>query len=67
MEDLLIKGTCIVIENFNIDVSTKLFYANKLKSSMLSLGMKQYINQPTRRTNNSETIIDLVFAKYGYE
>lgn len=62
VEDLFIKGTCIVIGDFNIDVSIESFYANKLKSSMLSLGMKQYINQPTRRTNNSETIIDLVFA-----
>lgn len=62
VEELTIKGTCVVIGDFNIDLSTDLFYANKLKSSMLSLGMKQYVNQATRRTNSSKTIIDLVFA-----
>lgn len=29
---------------------------------MASLGMKQYVNEPTRVTNNSQTIINLCFA-----
>lgn len=29
---------------------------------MQSLGMKQYVDKPTRVTNNSKTIIDLIFA-----
>jgi len=29
---------------------------------MLSLGMKQYVNEPTRITKNSQTIINLIFA-----
>jgi len=29
---------------------------------MLSLGMKQYVNKPTRITKDSQTIIDLIFA-----
>jgi len=29
---------------------------------MLSLDMKRYINEPTRITKDSQTIIDLIFA-----
>jgi len=34
----------------------------KFQTTMLSLGMKQYVNKPTRITKGSQTIIDLIFA-----
>lgn len=47
--------------DFNLDLMIDTFYANKLKMEMTYLGMKQYVNQPTRITH-SKTIIDLVFS-----
>ncbi|XP_011636472.1 uncharacterized protein LOC105426752, partial [Pogonomyrmex barbatus] len=62
VEELVIKGECMVIGDFNIDLMTDSFYAKKLQTAMLSLGMKQYVNEPTRITKDSQTIIDLIFA-----
>ena len=39
-----------------------MFYKKQLITGMLGLGMKQYVNEPTKITQNSRTIIDLVFA-----
>jgi len=61
--DLLVaRGQCIMLGDFNIDLMTDMFYAKKLISEMLCLGMKQYVDKPTRITKNSQTLIDLVFA-----
>src|SRR5436190_4025821 len=62
VEELIIKGECMIIGNFNIDLMTDSFYTKKLQTIMLSLGMKQYVNEPTRITKDSRTIIDLIFA-----
>ncbi|XP_025269746.1 uncharacterized protein LOC112639559 [Camponotus floridanus] len=62
VEELVVKGECIVIGDFNIDLRMDSFYAKKLQATMLSLGMKQYVNEPTRITKDSQTIIDLIFA-----
>lgn len=62
IERLIIKGKCIVLRDFNINFMTKSFYAEKLRISMNELGMKQYVNGPTRITKDSQTMIDLVFA-----
>jgi len=43
------------------------FYTRKLQTALLSLGMKQYVNGPTRITKGSQTIIDLVFANNKIE
>jgi len=62
VEELIIKGECMVIGDFNLDLMMDSFYAKKLQTTMLSLGMKQYVNEPTRITKDSQTIIDLIFA-----
>ncbi|XP_025263168.1 uncharacterized protein LOC112637508 [Camponotus floridanus] len=62
VEELVVKGECIVIGDFNIDLRMDSFYAKKLQATMLSLGMKQYVNEPTRITKDTQTIIDLIFA-----
>jgi len=64
VEELIIKRECIVIGDFNIDLMTDSFYTKKVQTTMLSLGMKQYVNEPTRITKDSRTIIDLIFANY---
>ncbi|XP_039311711.1 uncharacterized protein LOC120359162 [Solenopsis invicta] len=62
VEELIIKGEYMVIGDFNIDLMADTFYAKKLQETMLSLGMKQYVNEPTRVTKDSQTIIDLIFS-----
>ncbi|XP_036144770.1 uncharacterized protein LOC118646290 [Monomorium pharaonis] len=62
IEELTIKEKCIILGDFNIDCMTDSYYTNKLLTTMQSLGMKQYVDKPTRVTENSKTIIDLVFA-----
>lgn len=59
---LAAKGQCIILGDFNIDLMTEMFYAKKIISEMLCMGMKQYVDKPTRITKNSQTLIDLVFA-----
>lgn len=62
VETLLVKGECMVVGDFNIDIVEDTFYAMKLKTTMQGLGMKQYVNSPTRTTKYSQTTIDLIFA-----
>ncbi|KMQ86032.1 hypothetical protein RF55_15103 [Lasius niger] len=62
IEEMVIKEECIVLGDFNVDLSLDTFYSNRLRNNMLCLGMKQYVNQPTRVTIDSSTLIDLVFA-----
>jgi len=54
------KGQCVLIGDFNIDLMKDSFYAKKLMIEISFLGMKQY--KPTRVTKDSKTLIDLVFA-----
>lgn len=46
------KEACIVIGDFNIDLSLDAFYSNKLRNTMLCLGLKQYVCEPTRVTGD---------------
>lgn len=62
VEELTVKEECIILGDFNIDCLTDSYYTNKLLTTMQGLGMKQYVDKPTRVTKNSKTIIDLVFA-----
>lgn len=61
---LIVKGQCIMIGDFNIDLMTDSFYAKKIGMEMANLGMMQYVNKPTRVTKDSKTLIDLVFANH---
>lgn len=61
-DELTIKGECLIIGDFNIDVMTETFYKKQLLTGMINFGMKQCIDKPTRVTRDSRTIIDLVFA-----
>lgn len=56
VEQLVIKGECIVIGDLNIDLMLDTFYARKLRTTMLSLGIKQFVDGPTRITKNSRTL-----------
>ena len=40
-EALTIKGDCLIIGDFNIDVTVDRFYKKKLLTGMLSSGMKK--------------------------
>lgn len=56
----------VVMGDFNIDMSeqhsNKLIYSSKLKQMMDSFGFQQLVSFPTRITERSQTIIDLVFS-----
>lgn len=58
MEELTRKGKCIIIGDFNIDMLVETFYSKKLKRTLIEMGMKQYIKDPTRVTAISRTLID---------
>lgn len=62
VEELTIKEECMIVGDFNRDCMTDSFYANKLLTTMQSLDMKQYVDKPMKITNNSKTIINLIFA-----
>ncbi|KYN14785.1 hypothetical protein ALC57_12993 [Trachymyrmex cornetzi] len=65
VEELTIKGECMVIGNFNIDLKTNSFYAKKLQTTMLSLGIKQYVNEPTRYEIRKKIIYLFFFNMAG--
>jgi hypothetical protein len=67
VEELIVKGECIIVGDFNIDFVLDSFYTRKLQTTMLSVGMNQYVNEPTRITKDSQTIIDLIFANKKLE
>lgn len=67
VEDFILKRECILIGDFNIDCMTDSFYTKKLLTIMNSMGMKQYVNEPTRITKESRSIIDLVFSNKKIE
>jgi len=53
VEELIKKGECMIIGNFNIDFMMDSFYAKKLQTTMVSLVIKQYVNEPMRITKDS--------------
>jgi len=55
---LVMKGQCVLIGDFNIDLMKDSFYAKKLTIKMSFLGIKQYIDKSTRVTKDSKTLID---------
>ncbi|RLU21737.1 hypothetical protein DMN91_006113 [Ooceraea biroi] len=61
-ERLVLKGDCIIVGDFNINILEDSFYTKKIHTIMSGLGMKQYVDKPTRVTKDSQTIIDLIFA-----
>lgn len=61
-EELTIKENCMILGDFNIDMKTDTYYKKKLLTGMASLGMKQYVEEPTRITKDSRSTIDLLFA-----
>lgn len=62
MDILLLKDKCLLIGDVNINLMADSYYTKKLKTEMIGLGMKQYVDKPTRITNNSKTLIDVVLA-----
>ncbi|XP_077279091.1 uncharacterized protein LOC143906722 [Temnothorax americanus] len=51
----------------NIDMSKNNHYTERLSREMGSLGLKQYVQKPTRCERNSKTVIDLVFSNFFSE
>ena len=52
----------IIIGDFNIDILKKEQYSERLITEMDNKGLQQLVRKPTRITQNSKTIIDLVFT-----
>lgn len=52
----------IIIGDFNIDMSSNTFYQKRLSQIITENGLKQLINEATRITNNSATLIDLLIT-----
>jgi len=43
------------------------FYTKKLQTIMNNMGMKQYVNKSTRITEQSRSMIDLIFSNKEIE
>lgn len=52
----------IILGDFNIDLLKDTCYSKQLKRKIDDWGMKQLITKPTRITENSKTLIDLVIT-----
>lgn len=63
-DELIDIGHLILLGDFNIDVSRENHYSKRLLRNMKSMGLKQYVQEPTRVTKESKTIIDLVFSNF---
>lgn len=63
-ENLLDIEHVIVLGNFNIDVSKNNQYFKRLIKNMANLGLKQYVTEYTRITEQSKTRIDLVSSNF---
>lgn len=57
-----ISKPCTVIGDFNIDISSKSLYSEKLVQMFTDIGLKQIVDFNTRITSTSRTTIDLCFT-----
>lgn len=56
------KGDIICLGDFNIDLKKKSFYSEKCKSIIVQNGLTQIVDDYTRITENSSTLIDYVIT-----
>lgn len=61
------NSTVVVLGDFNINMAVNNFYKNRLISSIGNLGFYQIMDQFTRITNNSSTIIDLLVTNLNFK
>ena len=58
----LLSGNVIIMGDFNINMKINNYCQNKLTKIANAARLRQLVNEPTRITSDSETIIDLVFT-----
>ena len=57
----------ILVGDFNLNYLSNDFYVNKMKNILLTYGISQSVLEPTRITNDSQTLIDYVLSnQYNY-
>lgn len=61
-DSLRFEKSNLLIGDFNIDLLKDTCYAKQLKTKIIDWGMKQLIKDPTRITENSKTLIDVVIT-----
>lgn len=54
----------VICGDFNLNLMINEYYADKLKSIIQFYGYKQIVNEPTRITETSSTLIDLVITNF---
>lgn len=52
----------VIVGDFNFDYLVNNFYRNKIQGTIMKYGLEQIINEPTRCTPTSETLIDYVIT-----
>lgn len=55
-------GTLLIVGDFNFDFKKDTFYSNKMKSMVYKYGLYQLVRLPTRITQHSSTLIDLIIT-----
>lgn len=66
-ENIIDMGHIVVVGDFNIDLTKNNHYSKRLVKEFRGIGCKQYITEPTRVTETSQTIIDLAFSNFHIE
>lgn len=52
----------IIVGDFNLDLMSRSFYSEKIKTVIDALGLKQLVKSPTRIVERSKTLIDFVIS-----
>lgn len=61
--EIILSGLFIlIVGDFNIDLMKETTYSKKIRKIVQDFGMKQLVNEPTRTTNSSSTLIDLIIT-----
>lgn len=63
----LLNDNIIIMGDFNMDMKVNNYSQDRLIRVMNSVGLKQLVHEPTRITNSSETITDLIFTNMNVE
>lgn len=61
------NDSVVIMGDFNIDMNVNNYIKNRLIRVMNSVGLRQLVKEATRIVQNSETLIDLVFANVKME
>lgn len=58
------KHHCVLMGDFNVDLSSRSDVVDEFLASLQCLGLEQLISSPTRKTKYSQTLIDHIYTNF---